>query len=165
MQLPDSLRLNRRTAGGIQIAALCVFVLAFFLPACRFHDNGPKIGSDTFLGWECARIALQWTITSDGYKGWGFLAVMSGWLNPFMLLLLILSLSGKLPRLRRILATAILVCLFATWGFFLAADLIPLIGHFLWAIGALAILTAEHLSNQHPDTNEIGHKSSDLLQS
>jgi hypothetical protein len=146
MQLPNSARLNRRTAHWIQRVAICLFALAFFLPACRDHRPTFNNKVDTYQGWECARLALMLTFSSDGYRGWGFLAVLSSWINPLTLLVFILSLANRLPRLRSVLAAAILVCLISTWVFFAAADLVPLIGHFLWAASAAAILAADTLA-------------------
>jgi len=41
------------------------------------------------------------------------------------------------------LAAAILLCLLATWVFLFKAPMTPLVGHFLWVGGIVAILGAE----------------------
>ncbi len=76
---------------------------------------------------------------------------MSGWINPFVLLYIGLSLAPKFARLRRFLAMAILVCMVATWIFFAIDKMIPMIGHVLWIVGALMILVAE-VAGRKPET-------------
>jgi len=125
-----------------QILGLGIFVTAFFLPAVR--DAGPLTSlSDIFKGWECAKIATTVMFQRDTYESAGFLAVMSGWINPMILLYLGFSFAAKLSRARRILAIAIPVCMLATWTFFAVEHLVPMIGHFMWLAGALMILAGE----------------------
>ena len=133
-----------------QALGFCIFVAAFFLSAVR--DSGPLTASSSlFKGWECANIALTATFQRDTYESSGFLAAMSGWINPLVLLYLGLSLAAKFGRLRRFLAVAILVCMVATWIFFAIDHLLPMIGHFLWIVGALLILIAE-VTGRKPET-------------
>lgn len=148
MSLPGSLRLNRPAAIAIQVVALGLFVLAFFLPACR--DSRPTFNNhvDTYSGWLCAEMTLIFAVKPESYFGRGIFVTLSGWINPLTLLVFILSLANKLPRLRNVLAATILVCLISTWVFFAVADLVPLIGHFLWAASAAAILATDFLSTQ-----------------
>jgi hypothetical protein len=125
-----------------QIVGLCIFVAAFFLPAVR--DAGPVTSSSNiFKGWECAKIAVSGTFQLDTYESAGFLIVMSGWINPLIVLYLGFSFAPRFARTRRVVAIAILVCMVATWIVFAVWQLIPMIGHFLWIAGALLILAAE----------------------
>jgi hypothetical protein len=125
-----------------QVFGFCIFVTAFFLPAVR--DAGPLTSwSNIFKGWECAKIAIDAMFQKDTYESSGFLAVMSGWINPTILLYLGFSLASKFARARRILAIAVLVCMLATWIFFAVEHLVPMIGHFMWIAGALMILIGE----------------------
>jgi hypothetical protein len=130
-----------------QVVGFCIFVTAFFLPAC--HVGGRGTFAENVWGWECAKIAIQAT-PSLFEKPNPFisfhdtlLTAMSGWINPLILLYVSFCFARKFFRVRRILAMAILVCLAATWIFFAIAHFIPLIGHFLWIAGALLILAPE----------------------
>lgn len=125
-----------------RILGLCVFAAAFFLPACQ--DAAPGIIKGiTFKGWECASIALSASFEMDSYQSPGFLAAMSGWINPLILAFLLFTFWPKFVRLRRSLAVAILVCMAATWVFFSMQHIRPLIGHVLWIAGALIMLLPE----------------------
>jgi hypothetical protein len=125
-----------------QILGCCIFVAAFFLPAVR--DAGPLTdSSNIFKGWECAKIATTAMFQKDTYESSGFLAVMSGWINPMILAYLGFSFAAKFSKVRRILAVAILSCMLATWIFFAVEHLVPMVGHFLWIAGALTILVGE----------------------
>ena len=125
-----------------QVLGLGIFAAAFFLPAVR--DAGPLTDwSNIFKGWECAKIATTAMFQKDTYESAGFLAVMSGWINPMILLYLGFSFASKFARARRILAVAVLVCMLTTWIFFAVEHLVPMIGHFMWIAGALTILIGE----------------------
>lgn len=133
----------------LRIAGLALFVAAFFLPAVRNGEAGP--GSGPILGWVCAMFAGAASASiAHPVSAWqgkdlaGALCLMlSGWVNPLVLIYLLLSLWSKLVRARRIVAVAILICLVAAWVFFAKAPMVPLIGHFLWVGGALLILFGE----------------------
>jgi hypothetical protein len=131
-----------RTILIVRMLGLCIFIAAFFLPACR--EAGPVNSfTNIFKGWECARITLSATFQMDSYESWNFLAVMSGWINALILVYLPFSFFPRFKKVRRSLAVAILVCMAATWTFFVIASLVPLIGHFMWIAGALMILAGE----------------------
>ena len=136
-----------------QILGLGIFAAAFFLPAVR--DAGPLTSaSSIFKGWECAKIATTVMFQKDTYESSGFLAVMSGWINPMILLYMGSSFAAKFARVRRILAIAIPICMLGTWIFFAVEHLVPMIGHFMWIAGALMILAAEVAGREkrHGDT-------------
>jgi hypothetical protein len=131
-----------RTILICRMLGLCIFIAAFFLPACR--DAGPvNAFTNTFKGWECARITFTAAFQKDSYESWNFLAVMSGWINPLILVYLPFSFITRFTKVRRSLAVAVLVCMAATWTFFIVAHIVPLIGHFMWIAGALMILASE----------------------
>ena len=71
------------------------------------------------------------------------LAVLSGWINPLILLYLVLPIWPYLSWPRRIVAAAVVAFMFATCIYFAIAPLVPLIGHVLWIVGALMILAGE----------------------
>lgn len=141
---------TRRAVLIIQSLGICVFVAAFYLPAVRGAGTGP--GNGPMTGWMCAAVALAATgaifhtaaAATEGKDLPGIICViLSGWVNPLMLLYLLFSIWQKFVRIRRALAVAILICFAATWFFFFKAPMIPLIGHFMWVAGALMILAGE----------------------
>jgi hypothetical protein len=69
--------------------------------------------------------------------------ILSGWVNPLVLLYLVFSIWRRFVRIRRVLAAAVVVCIMATWVFFFKSAMIPLVGHFVWVAGGLMILAGE----------------------
>jgi uncharacterized membrane protein len=139
---------GRRTILILQSLGLCIFVAAFYMPAVRGAETGPG----TMAGWMCAAVALAATggifhaaaAATEGKDLPGIIClILSGWVNPLVLLYLLFSIWRKFVRIRCVLAVAILICFADTWFFFFKAPMIPLIGHFLWVAGALMILSGE----------------------
>jgi len=132
-----------------RIFGLCIFVAAFFLPAVRSGAAGPD--AVIFPGWKCASVALSMTTALFGKSVSGgpstavFLVAMSGWINPLIVLFLLLCVAARLRAARVIVAVVILLCMGATWWFFALQKVTPLMGHFLWIGGALVILLSELL--------------------
>ena len=69
--------------------------------------------------------------------------VLSGWVNPLVVMYLLFLLGARFVVARRVVAAAILVCLMATWIFLAKAPMIPLVGHFLWVGGIFLVLAPE----------------------
>jgi len=69
--------------------------------------------------------------------------MLSGIVNPLLLVYLVFCLWPKFVRIRAGLAVAILIGLVSTWSFFYLSHFLPAIGHFLWAAGILVILGGE----------------------
>ncbi len=116
--------------------------VAFALPAVK--------GPDVLSGWLCAVTAAMATGSlirgglSPGSDAFGSLClVLSGWVNPLVVIYLLFLLSERFRVARRVTVAAILVCLIATWIFLAMAPMIPLIGHFLWVGGIFLILGPE----------------------
>jgi len=127
-----------RALGLARILGYFVFLAAFFLPAVR------EPGHDDFIrGSMCAWITLINTLNHDVWRSKDFLAILSGWINPAMLLYVASLFSRKLALLRRILACLIVIFLAGTWVYFSIVPLIPLAGHFLWVLGMGMILAGE----------------------
>jgi hypothetical protein len=142
MSLSDRISSIPRAILIWRIVGVAIFAAAFLLPACR--EAGPvNAFTNTFKGWECARITFTAAFEKDSYESWNFLAVMSGLINELILIYLAFSLFPRFKRVRRSLAVAVLVCMAATWAFFVISNLVPLIGHFMWIVGALMILAGE----------------------
>jgi hypothetical protein len=130
----------------IRLIGFLMAAVAFALPAVRSADAGP--GSGPYSGWLCAVTAASATgglIRSGlGSDALGSLTlVLSGWVNPLVVMYLLFLLSARFVVARRVVAAAILVCLIATWIFLAKAPMIPLIGHFLWVGGIFLILAPE----------------------
>ncbi len=143
----------------VRLAGIVVFVVAFFLPAVRDPHTTSGPGSAPVSGWMCALVAGAasagiFHINQPGLGGKDELGVicliLSGWVNPLVLLYLLFCIWRKFVRIRRVLAVAILICFAATWVFLFKAPMIPLIGHFLWVAGALMILAGEIVGRRDP---------------
>ena len=136
--VPVMMTAMRMRALGICLAGLCVFVAAFFLPAVRDPQSlGP------FNGWVCAEVALISTASfPKNPQLWFFPLVLSGWVNPLVLLYLASCFWRKLERLRAVLGGLIVVCLVATWLYLAKEHHRLLLGHYLWVAGILLMLAA-----------------------
>ena len=133
----------KRTVITGRILGLLVFIAAFFLPACREVATPGGDAPDVFLGSRCAWMTLVNTFSHEIWHSKYFLAVLSGWINPLLLLYLVLLLFPTLFWPRRIVAGAIVAFIAGTWVLFAIIPLVPLIGHVLWIAGILLILAGE----------------------
>ncbi len=126
-----------------RILGFCIYVLAFFLPACRAVATAGAATPDTYKGWFCAMITLTNTFSLEVWRSKDCLAILSGWINPLILIYLILLAVPKLVWPRRVVAGAVVAFMLGTWIYFAIAQMVPLVGHVLWIIGALMILAGE----------------------
>jgi hypothetical protein len=126
-----------------RILGFLVYLAAFFLPAVREVASPVGDAPDVYRGYVCAWMTLVNTFSHEIWHSKYFLAVLSGWINPLLLLYLFLLLFPKLFWPRRILAGAIAAFIAGTWVLFAVVPLVPLIGHFLWIAGILLILAGE----------------------
>jgi uncharacterized membrane protein YraQ (UPF0718 family) len=115
-----------------------VFFAAFFLPAVRQAGS-----SESFKGYFCAWITLINTLNRGMWRSKDFLAILSGWINPLMLIYVASLFSRRLDALRRVIAVVISIFILGTWVYFYIVPLIPLVGHVLWIAGILMILADE----------------------
>lgn len=145
----------------VRLVGIVLFAAAFFLPAARDAGAGP--GSGPMTGWMCAFVAGSATagifhLSAAGLQGKDVQGVicliLSGWVNPLVLLYLVFSIWRRFVRIRRVLAAAILICIAATWVFFFKSAMIPLVGHFLWVAGAFMILAGEVLGRAPTKENK-----------
>jgi hypothetical protein len=123
-----------------RILGLCLYVGAFFLPACRTVATPDGGSPDVYRGYICAGITLVNSLSREMWHSQNFLAILSGWINPLLLLYLIFLPFACLRWPRRIMAGVILCFIAGTWVFFHLYPMVPLIGHFLWIAGILLIL-------------------------
>jgi hypothetical protein len=138
----------KKNAKIVRLVGFLMAAVAFALPAVKGAGGGP--GSDPYSGWLCAVTAATATGgllrsgLSPGNDAFGSLClVLSGWVNPLVVIYLLFLFGARFAGARRVTAAAILVCLIATWIFLAIAPMIPLVGHFLWVGGILLILVPE----------------------
>jgi len=126
-----------------RILGLLVYVAAFFLPACREAAGRDGDAPTILQGSRCALITLVNSFNHEVWHSKYFLAVLSGWINPLILLYLFLLILPVFVWPRRVVAGVILLFIAATWVLFYQIPLVPLVGHFLWIAGILMILAGE----------------------
>lgn len=149
-----------RGRGGVRwMALVCrlvglgIFVLAFFLPGVRGGVTGDNTAT-VYPGYECASLALSETMTLFGKAVHGtpplpaLMLTFSGWLNPLIGIVFLLSFWRKALVARRIVDVLVILCMAASWTFLSEETLTPLIGHFLWIAGALLILLPDVLPSR-----------------
>ncbi len=122
---------------------ILVYIAAFFLPACREVAGLDGDAPTVLLGSRCALITLANTFSHDIWHSKYFLAILSGWINPLIVVYLIFLLIPAFLWPRRVVTCLILCFIASTWVFFHIYPLVPLIGHFLWIAGILMILAGE----------------------
>lgn len=143
MSLSERFASASRVIRVVRVLGFCIYVAAFFLPACREPATTGVRTPDTYKGWFCALITLTNTFSRDVWHSKDFLAILSGWINPLILLYLVFLIGRNLVWPRRIVAAAIVAFMVATWIYFALLPLVPLVGHVLWIVGALMILAGE----------------------
>ena len=149
MSLSASSATASRAIWMVRAAGFCLYVVAFFLPACRPVATPGASVPNSYHGWVCAWATLINTFSRDIWHSKDFLAILSGWINPLILLYLVLLIWPRLVWPRRIVAAAVIAFMIATWIYFAIAPLVPLIGHVLWIVGALMILAGEVFGCAH----------------
>jgi hypothetical protein len=135
-----------------RLVGFCVYVWAFFLPACREVATPINDAPEMLRGSRCAWVTLVNTLNPEMWHSKYFLAVFSGWINPLLVLYLIFLLFPIFRWPRRIVAGVIAAFIVGTWVFFALYPLVPLVGHFLWIAGILLILAGEVLGREKPDS-------------
>lgn len=122
----------------LRILGYFVLLAAFFLPAVREPGH-----QDTFKGYFCAWMTLINSFNREFWHSINFLFILSGWINPLMLLYVAFLFSRKLRAARRVIAVLVLLFIAGTWVFFGQAHLVALVGHFAWIAGIGMILAGE----------------------
>jgi hypothetical protein len=141
------MRLSRPSA-ICGIAGLALFVAGFFLPAVRFPPDprpeahwGPGTTSHEFLGYECAEITVVGSATFFEHpKAEAIPALLSGWINPLVLLYLVACSAKLLNRTRPFIAGAIVACCLAMWVQLATQHVTLLVGHYFWIAGITLLL-------------------------
>lgn len=129
----------------IRVVGFLMYAFAFLLPSVRESvPPGALVPpSQIYKGWFCAFVTLMNTFGQGVWESKDCLAVLSGWINPLILIYLVLQLGHHLVWQRRLVAALIVAFMFLTWTYFVLAPLVPLVGHYLWIVGALMILSGE----------------------
>ena len=142
---------------AVRLVGFVAFALAFLLPAVQLagRADGPGTGPFVLTGWMCATVSAGVTAglfhaSASAWQGkdaGGVISlILSGWVNPLVVIYLVFTIWRRLVVMRRILAVAVLVCVAATWVFFAIASktdspMHPLIGHYVWIAGILVMLS------------------------
>jgi hypothetical protein len=142
---------SQKVAHGVQsarIAGFCIYVAAFFLPACRQVSTPGVLTPDVYRGWFCAWVTLMNTFSGEVWHSKDFLAILSGWIKPLILFYLVFLIRPRMVWTRRIMGGAIMAFMGATWIYFWLVPLVPLIGHVLWIAGILMMLADEAFGHE-----------------
>jgi hypothetical protein len=126
-----------------RLLGFCIYVAAFFLPAVREVATPGAGAPDSHKGYFCAWVTLVNSFSREMWHSKDCLAIMSGWINPLLLLYLVFLIWRGMVWPRRVVAGVIVAFMFATWIYFYLASLVPLIGHYMWIVGILMILAGE----------------------
>jgi hypothetical protein len=126
------------------VLGFALFVTAFFLPAVKDVNAGPK---DTGVsGYKCASLALRipWGKEGQGLRHSSplqyFSILISGWINPAFLLALIFVLVKPGSGFGWVLRVMVALMFIACWVVFSQVHLRPQIGYWLWMLGILLAL-------------------------
>ncbi|WP_321475988.1 hypothetical protein [uncultured Paludibaculum sp.] len=111
------------------IIGSALFLVSFLLPAVH-------VANSDLRGWVCAQVTLFSIAEPTEMDP---LAFGSRLLNVVVLFYCGARLTDSAPRARRFLLYAAFACLILTWVLFSHESIRPLIGHYLWAAGALLI--------------------------
>ena len=145
MTMSDHAAATPRAVQVTRILGYFVFLVAFFLPACRQVATPGAGDPDVYKGYFCAWVTLINSLNGGSWRSKDFLAILSGWINPLMLLYVAFVFSPRLRRARRAIAVLVALFLIGTWTYFALAALAPLIGHFLWVAGIVLIMAGDLL--------------------
>lgn len=122
---------------------ILLYVVSFFLIAVKNVDNDAG-----FSGYWCALTTLTAPWGSEGLKQLRqapldfFSVLLSGWINPLFLIVVIVRWISPRSRLGWILFTLVLLMFPACWIVFARAHLRPSSGYFVWTMGMLMALLA-----------------------
>jgi hypothetical protein len=156
--MPSNARSGPARRGSLiaRLIGYGLFFIAFFLPAVREVTPAGGPPPDPHMGYFCAWITLINTFNRDAWQSKDFLAILSGWINPLMLLYVAFLFSRRLRMPRMAIAAVIALLMVGTWVYFALAGLIPMIGHFMWIAGILLILSGEWVRTNSNQKDSAG---------
>ncbi len=126
------------------VVGFAVYLIAFFLPAVKATD-GDVAG---LQGWVCAAwsLVLSFAVLRGGLQSLKpdhFLLILSGLVNPLMVVYLGLWAWPRFARIRMGIGAAVGAGLVSSWVYLVTQKFALLAGHFLWVAGILIILSTE----------------------
>lgn len=141
------------------LAGLALFAVSFNLPAIR--ETG-KAGApaNTITGYKCAVLAL---LQPWGKEGMSFLrsdpltyfsVLISGWINPVFLVVLLVQFIKPGARLNWIFLVLLLIMFVFCWIVFYKIHFSAYTGYYVWMLGILVALCSD-LWIKKPSTGEI----------
>lgn len=126
------------------LLGFAIFVAAFFLPAIK--EVSASANDKGIIGYKCALLALELPWGSDGAKilhdtpGMYFSILISGWINPAFLIVLVLVLIRPASRVFWALRVLVALMFVACWIVFGQIHFRAQIGYYLWMAGILLAL-------------------------
>lgn len=126
------------------VLGLALFSAAFYLPAVK--EVSASATDKGIVGYKCALLALELPWGKDGFKilhdtpGMYFSILISGWINPAFLIVLVLVLIKPGSRVFWALRVVVLLMFIACWVVFSQVHLHPQMGYYLWMAGILLAL-------------------------
>jgi len=125
----------------IQALGICIFAVSFFLPAYLAMDKESMGHVGSAPGYRCVVDAALWGFAYTArLHPFGPLLLLSDLINLLVPAYLFLSFAAGKEVIRRRIAQLTLFCMVATWVFFFSVKFMPMVGHFLWIIGALMVI-------------------------
>ena len=124
---------------------LAIYIFSFFLVA----TGDPQGWTGRMRGYECAYLSLECPITSTPFSPTSdnyappflYLSILiSGLINPVVLIYTTLAVLKRNPRAARVLKFALLSMIPFCWVVFHYFVIYPREGHVLWVIGMLLVL-------------------------
>ena len=128
------------------LCGLALFAYSFMQPAVKEASAAP--GSVGMRGYTCATVTLltPWgkdgaTILHDSPADY-FSVLISGWINPAFLLVLIFTLIRPASTVAGVLCVIVLLMFAACWVIFIRHHFVALTGYYLWMGGIILALGA-----------------------
>lgn len=131
------------------ILVLCgvvLFAYSFMQPAVREASASP--GAVGMRGYTCATVTLVTPWGKDGAKmlhdspGDYFSVLISGWINPAFVLVLIFTLIRPTSTVASVLCLLVVLMFAACWVIFIRHHFVALAGYYMWMGGVVLALAA-----------------------
>lgn len=128
------------------LLGFALFAGSFFLPAVKDVNAGAKDAG--VVGYKCASLALRipWGNEGQGLRRSSpvqyFSILISGWINPAFLLVLVLVLIRPGWVVSQVLRVVVVLMFGACWVVFSQVHLQAQLGYYLWMLGIILALFA-----------------------
>jgi len=130
----------------VVLCGLALFAWGFMQPAVREASASP--GAVGMRGYTCATVTLITPWGKDGARMLHdapvdyFSMLISGWINPAFLLVLIFTLIRPVSVASTVLSMLVVLMFSACWVIFVRHHFVPLRGYYMWMGGIIVALTA-----------------------